>query len=185
MKAVLDARNVLVVFIGVVLAAVFLVAGLVPMLQEDSFEEDVPFPSVSEFPFADETDKAAMMELAAAFLESPDWSEDGVSIEGWGLADVAPLTRGGEGIGIYADVRFERQLSLRGPLSFIRCGQREIWVSPAGELGISGLRIWLFDVESQPYHVLPLNQYGELPKLRDVKLFVATPADCPGLAGSS
>ena len=137
MKAVLNVPNALVALIAITLAAaVLLVAGVVPLPERDSFrnsfDDAPPFSSVPEFPYANETDRAAMMELAAVFLESPEWSGAGVSAEGWGLADVAALTRRGERIGVYADVRFERKLSLPGPLGFIRCGQNETWVSPIG-----------------------------------------------------
>ncbi len=186
MKAVLTVQNALVVFIAVGLTtAVLLVTGLVSLPQRDSFrnsfDDGPPFSSVPEFPSANEADSEAMRELAAAFLEASEWSSgERASVEGWGLADVAALTRRGERIGVYADVRFERRLSLRGPLGFIRCGQNETWVSPLGEFEIGGLSIWLLDGESQPYNVIPLNRRGELPKLQDIESFVASPADCPG-----
>ncbi len=185
MKAILSVQNALVVFIAIALtAAVLLVTGLV-QLQRNAFDEAPPFSSISEFPSTDEADRAAMTELAAAFLESAEWSGKGISAEGWSLADVAPLTRRGERIGVYADIRFERQLWLSGPLQFIRCGQDETWEAPSGEFTLGGIVIWLLDWESQPYNVLPLNRNGELPKLRDVESFVTAPADCPGAVGAS
>ena len=42
-------------------------------------------------------------------------------------------------------------------------------------LRIGGLRIWLLDGESQPHNVLPMNEYGDLPRLEEVQLFVAAP----------
>ena len=165
-------------------AAVLLVTGLVPLPQRDSFrnsfDDGPPFSSVLELPYANEADRAAMMELAAAFLESPQWSGESAAAEDWDLADVAALTRRGERIGVYADVQFERRWRFSGPVQFIRCGQNETWVSPDGEFEIGGLNIWLLDGESQPYNVLPLNRRGELPKLQDVELFVETPVDCTG-----
>ena len=124
---VINIRNALVVLIAIALtAAVLLVTGR-PLPQGDSFNEDPPFFTISEFPSTNEADYAAIMELAAAFLESPEWREEAASVEVWSLADVAPLTRRGVRIGIYGDVQFERQLSLPGPLGFIRCGGNETW----------------------------------------------------------
>ena len=186
MRTILNLPNALVVFMAIVLTAtVLLVTGLVPFPQRDSFDEDPPFSSVSEFPSTDETDKTAMMKLAAAFLESPKWRGKAASVEGWSLADIAALTHRGERIGVYADVRFRRELSVSVPLQFIRCGQNEIWDRPGGEFKISGLRIWLLDGESRPYNVLPLNQYAELPKLRDIEAFVTSPVVCVGPLGAS
>ena len=94
------------------------------------------------------------------------------------MADIAALTRRGVRIGVYGDVRFERQVSLAGPIEFIRCGQTETWEAKGEKLKLGGLRIWLLDGESQPYNALPMNQYGDLPRLQEVQSFVATPVDC-------
>ena len=186
LRTILNLPTALVVFIAIVLTvAVLLVTGLVPFPQRDFFDADPPFASVSEFPSGDETDHAVMMKLAAAFLESPKWSGEAASVEGWSLADIAALTPRGERIGVYADVRFQRELPVSGPLLFIRCGQNEIWDRSGGEFKISGLRIWLLDGESRPYNVLPLNQHAELPKLRDIEAFVTSPVVCAGPLGAS
>ena len=95
------------------------------------------------------------------------------------MADVAALTRRGVRIGVYADVEFEGPTTLAGPRVFVRCGQAETWEAEEGErLRIGGLRIWLLDGESQPYNVLPMNEYGELPRLQEVQSFVAAPVAC-------
>lgn len=95
------------------------------------------------------------------------------------MADVAALTRRGVRTGVYADVEFETPASLAGPRVLIRCGQAETWGAEDGErLRIGGLRIWLLDGESQPHNVLPMSEYGDLPRLEEVQLFLAAPAAC-------
>ena len=174
---ILNIRNGLVVFIAIALAAaVLLVTGRLPLPQGGTSEEYVPYSSIPEFPSINETDNATIMKFTTAFLESSEWSEEG--LEDWNLADVAPLTYRGFRVGVYAEVQFGRQLSLPGPLDFIRCYRDETWVSPAGEFEVSGLHIWVLDGSIQPYHVLPLNQYGELPSLQDVASFVTDLGDC-------
>ena len=174
---ILNIRNGLVVFIAIVLAAaVLLITGRIPLPQGGTSEEYVPYSSIPEFPSINETDNATIMKFTTAFLESSEWSEEG--LEDWNLADVAPLTYRGFRVGVYAEVQFGRQLSLSGPLDFIRCYRDETWVSPAGEFEVSGLHIWVLDGSIQPYHVLPLNQYGELPSLQDVASFVTDLGDC-------
>ena len=167
---------------AIVLAvAVLLVTGRVPFGRdaiEARFEEDHPFSSTPEFPTANQDDYAVLKSIAAAFLESPEWSEAGVSPGSWIFADVAALTRRGVRTGVYADVRFDTPVSLAGPADFIRCGQTETWEAKGEKLKLGGLRIWLLDGESQPYNVLPMNEYGDLPRLEEVRSFVATPVDC-------
>ena len=174
---ILNVRNGLVAFIAIALAAaVLLVTGRIPLPQGGTSEEDAPYSSIPEFPSTSESDNATIIKVTTAFLESSEWSEEG--LEDWILADVAPLTYRGFRIGVYAEVQFGRQLSLSGPLHVIRCNRDETWVSPAGGFKVSGLHIRLLDGTSHPYHVLPLNQYGELPSLQDVASFVTDLGDC-------
>ena len=44
---------------------------------------------------------------------------------------------------------------------------------------MSGLHVWLLDGENDPYNVLPLDLYGELPRMQDVETFVAERVECP------
>ena len=171
-------RNWLVVATAIVLTgAVLLVTGLVSFGQDARFEEDHPFTSIPEFPSANESDAATLREAAATFLESTGWSEAD-SPGTWRLADVAALTRRGVRIGVYADVEFGAPAVLAGPRDFIRCGQVETWEAQDGKVPIGGLRIWLLDGESNLYNVLPMNEYGDLPRLQEVQAFVAAPVAC-------
>ena len=61
---------------------------------------------------------------------------------------------------------------------FIRYGQSETWEAQDGKVPIGGLRIWLLDGESNLYNVLPMNEYGDLPRLQKVQSFVAAPVAC-------
>ncbi len=70
-------------------------------------------------------------------------------------------------------------MSLAGPVDFIRCGQLETWELPDGEFAIGGILIWLLDEESEPYNVLPMNEYGDLPRFQEVQSFVLISAECP------
>ncbi len=180
---ILNFRNSLVVAAAIVLAvAVLLVTGRPPFGRDAidaRFEEDHPFSSTPEFPTANQDDYAALRGIADAFLESPEWSEVGVSPGSWSFADVAALTRRGVRIGVYADVRFDTPVSLAGPADFIRCGQTETWEAKGEKLKLGGLRIWFLDGESEPYNVLPMNEYGDLPRLQEVQSFVLTPVECP------
>lgn len=176
---ILNFRNLLVAAAIVLAVSVLLVTGRAPFGRDAigaRFEEDHLFSSVPEFPSANQDDHAALGGIAAAFLESPEWSEVGVSPGSWSLADIAALTRRGVRIGVYGDVRFERQVSLAGPMEFIRCGQAETWKGE--KLSLGGLRIWLLDGEEKPYNVLPVNEYGDLPRLQEVQSFVAAPVAC-------
>ena len=171
-------RNWLVVATAIVLTgAVMLVTGLVSFGQDARFEEDHPFTSIPEFPSANESDAATLREAAATFLESTGWSEAD-SPGTWRLADVAALTRRGVRIGVYADVEFGAPAVLAGPRDFIRCGQVETWEAQDGKVPIGGLRIWLLDGGSNLYNVLPMNEYGDLPRLQEVQSFVAAPVAC-------
>ena len=174
---ILSVRNGLVALIAIGLAAaVLLVTDRFPLPQGGASYEDSPYSFTPEFPSTNETDNATIVKFTTAFLESSEWIEEG--LEDWTLADVAPLTHRGLRVGVYAEVHFGRQLSLSGPLDIIRCNRNETWLSPAGGLKVSGLHIWFLDGASQPYHVLPLNQYGELPRLEDVAAFVTDLGDC-------
>ena len=168
-------RNWLVVAIAVVLAAtVLLVTERMPFGQDARFDKDHPFTSIPEFPSADKNDSEALRNAAKTNLESSEVDFP----KSWTLSDVAALTRRGVRIEVYAYVDFEVPSPMAGPRDFIRCGQVETWEAPDGKLTIGGLRTWLLDGESQPYNVLPMNEYGELPRLQEVRSFVAAPVLC-------
>ena len=180
---IFNLRNLLVVAAAIVLAVAVLLATGRPPFGRDAidarFAEDHPFSSTPEFPTANQDDYAALRGIAVAFLESPEWSEVGVSPGSWTFAGVAALTRRGVRTGVYADVRFDTPVSLAGPADFIRCGQTETWEAKGEKLKLGGLRIWFLDGESDPYNVLPVNEYGDLPRLQEVQSFVLTPVKCP------
>ena len=156
---------------------VFLVTGAACSGQAN---EPYPFSLNPEFPVASSDDEAALRTVAAAFLDSPDWTGPGVHISGWEFAEVAALTRNGQRVGVYGDVAFPSPVALAGEMTFVRCGQAETWRNGVGPpLRIAGLHVRLLDGGGHPWYALPLNADGELPLLRDVAEYTGSANPCP------
>ena len=142
------------------------------------FNEAYPFTLAPEFPSATGPDEQRISSVASVFLAGPEWSE--IPAE-WQIIDTAVLTTGGVRTGIYGEVKFEPQVSLPGPLGFIRCDSLQFWKRDDGkEIKIDGLQFWLLDGKNDPYQVLPLNSNGDLPTLQDIQAFTGSSAECAG-----
>lgn len=142
--------------------------------------EPYPFSQTPEFPVASVEDEAALLAAVTAFLGSPEWTDQGTHLEGWGFSGVAALTRNGQRVGVYGDAAFPSPVTLAGEITFVRCGQAETWRATAGPpLRIGGLHVRLPDGEDGPWFVLPLNADGEMPSLRDVEEYTGSGNPCP------
>ena len=177
---ILSPWNLLVAAIALVLTGlVLLTAGKTTLLNNTRTDEEHPFPMKSEFPTADKSDETALNDITSAFLETSIWSRTSNSGRDWTFTDIAPLTRKGVRIGVYGAVRLESSVSVYGPVDFIRCGQTETWEPGEAKLRIGGLYIWLLDDQQQPYHLLPRDHTGDLPRLEEIQALVQSPVGCP------
>ena len=72
------------------------------------------------------------------------------------------------------------QVSLAGPADFIRCGQTETWEAKVRKAQVLAVCAsgYLDGEDPKPYNVLPVNEYGDLPRLQEVQSFVAAPVAC-------